>query len=97
MLHGMRVRQFTPRHSLPDIRTTRQRWKANPKVSIKHDDLYDRAREREYYRPFLDAENDNETPPTLPEIELQSDLSTEETWSTQGTARERSGEIFPQT
>ena len=43
ILHRMRLRQFTPRQPIADIRITPQEWKSDPQVSIKHDDLYARA------------------------------------------------------
>ena len=51
MLHRIRMRQFTPRHPLPDIRITPQEWKPDPEVSLKHDDLYAGAWECEYEKP----------------------------------------------
>ena len=65
--------QFTPSQTLPDIRITPQEWKPDPEVSLKHDDLYARAWECEYEKPFFDAQNDNATPPNPPEIQVQSD------------------------
>ena len=96
-LHRMRRRQFTPRQPLPDKGITPEEWKPNPEVGLQHDDLYTRAWECDYERPVVDAENNNATPPHLPENAVESDLSIEETWNKPGTAGERSWEIFPQT
>ena len=93
----MRMRQFTARQLLPDIRSTPQERKPDAEVSLKHDDLYARAWECEYKKPIFDTENNNATPPNSPEFPVQSDLLTEETWNTPGTAQECSREIFPQT
>ena len=66
-------------------------------MSRKHDDLYAISWECEYEKPIFDAENNNARPPNLPELPIQSDLSTEETWNTQEIAQECFPEIFPQT
>ena len=55
-------------------------------MSLKHDDLYARAWECDNEQPILDAENANTAQPNSPKITVQSDLSTEETWNTPGTA-----------
>ena len=66
-------------------------------MSIKHDDLFARARERDYEKPCFDAENNNVTPPNSPETAVSVDLSNEKTWNTPRTRRERFPKIFPQT
>ena len=38
VLHRMRMRQFTPRQTLPDIQIRPQEWKPDSEVSFKHDD-----------------------------------------------------------
>ena len=48
--------------------------------------------ECENEKPIFDAENNNSTPPNLPEIPVQFVLSTEETRNTPGTAQECSPE-----
>ena len=63
VLHRMRMRQFTPRQLLTDIRVTPQEWKPDPEVSLKHDDLYVRAWECDYEQPIFDDENNKRTPP----------------------------------
>ena len=73
----MQMRQFAPRQPLLDIRNTPQEWKPDPEVSIKHDDLYARAWEREYGKLIFDSENDKVTPPNSPEFAVQPDLSSE--------------------
>ena len=66
-------------------------------MSLEHDDLYARAWECEYEKPILDAEKNDATPPNLPEIPKQTDLSSEETWNTTGKAQQCSREKFPET
>ena len=75
---------------------TPREWKPDQEMILKYDDLYVRAWECEDQTPFFDTENDNPTPPNSPEFAAQSDLSTEEAWSTPETARECSREVFPQ-
>ena len=88
------MRQFTLRQPPPDIIITTQEWKPDPEVIPKHDDLYARAWECEYEKPIFDAKNNNPTPPNSPEIPIQSNVSTEETWNTPGTAEDCSREVF---
>ena len=95
--HRMRMRQFTPRHPPPDIRFTPQEWKPDPKVTLKHDDLYSRARGYEDEKPIFDDENNNATSVTSPEFPIQSDFPTEETRNTPRTAHECSPENFLKT
>ena len=66
VLQRMRMRQFTPRQPIPDIRITPQDWTTDPEVSLKYDDLYARAWECEYEKPNFDAESANATPPISP-------------------------------
>ena len=93
----MQMRHFTNQQPLPDILITPQWWKLDPEVSPKHDAMYASVWECEDDKITFDAENDNATPPNSPEIAVKSDLSTEETWNTPGTAHECSRETFPQT
>ena len=95
LLHRMRMRQFTPRQPPADITVTPQEYKSDPEVNLYHDDLYARAWEYDFEPPIFDAHNDNETPPNQREIQVQSDLSTEEMRNTQGNTHECSPEIFP--
>ena len=97
VLHRMRMRQFTPRQTQPDIRITPQVWKPDLEVSRKHDDLYARAWESEYEKPIVDAENNSATPPNSHEIPVQSDLLAEETRNSPESAHECSPETSPQT
>ena len=93
----MRLRQFTPHQPPADSRVTPQEWKSDPEVSLKHVDLYARARRCDYAKPVFDAENNNPAQPNSPEIPKQSDLLTEETSNTPRTAQECSRVPFPQT
>ena len=96
VLHPMRMCQLTPHQPPPDIRITPQEWKPDPEVSLKHDDLYARPRECEYEKPIFDAEKNNATPPTPPEVPVQCDLSNAETRNKPATPQ-CPQEIFPQT
>ena len=89
------MRQFTPCQSPAHIRITPQVYKPDPDVSLKHNDLYARAWECDYEQPIFDAENYNATPPNSTEIPIQSDISTEKTRNTPGTAHECSPQNFP--
>ena len=77
VLHRVPMRHFTPHQSPPDKRIMPQKWTPDPEVSLKLDDLFARAWECEYKKPFFDAENNNAAPPTSPKFPIQSDLSTE--------------------
>ena len=93
----MKMRQFTPRQPPADIIVKPHEYKSDPEVSLHHNDLYARAWEYDFEQPIFDAENDNEAPPNQREIQVQSNLSTEETRNTQGTTHQCSPEIFPPT
>ena len=97
VLHRMRMRQFTHRQPIPVIRITPQEGKPDAEVILKQADFYSRALESEHESPIFDAKKNNATPPSSPEIPIQSHLSTEEMRNTPGTAHECSPEIFPQT
>ena len=97
VLDRMRMRQFTPRQPLADIRVNAHEYKPDPEVSINHDDLYARAWEHHYEQPLFDDGNNNETQPGSHEFPIQSDLSTGEIRNTLGTTHECSPEIFPPT
>ena len=47
VFHRMRLRLFTSRQPIPDLQTTSQDWKRDPRVIVKHDDLYAKAWESE--------------------------------------------------
>ena len=95
VLHCMQMRHFTPHQPPADIRITPLEYKPDPEVSLKLDDLYARAWECDYEQPTFNAENNNPTPPNLPEIPVQSDVSTEEKRNTPGTAHKCFPENFP--
>ena len=97
VLHRMRMPQFTQRQPPADIRTTPQKYKPDPDVSLKHDELYARAWEYDCGQPNIDAENINTTPPSSHKIPIQCDYSTEEMRNTPVTAHECFPNIFPQT
>ena len=50
------MRPFTPRQPPADIRVKPQEYKADPEVSLNHDDLSSTAWEYDYEHPFFDAE-----------------------------------------
>ena len=54
VLHCMRLRMFTPRQPIPDVQTTSQERKHDPKVILRHDDLYAGAWVSEYETPIFD-------------------------------------------
>ena len=89
----MRMRKFTPCQSPADIRITPQKYKLDPDVSLKHDDLDASAWECEYEESIFDAENNDTTPPTSFEIPIQCDVSNEE-MNTPGTTHECSPDFF---
>ena len=96
VLHRMRMRQFAPHQSPLDKQVTPPEWRPGPEVRLKHN-LYARTWGCEYKKPIFDAGKYNATPPYSPDIPVQSNLSTEETLNTPGTAQENSPEHFPQT
>ena len=54
VLHRMRLRLFTPRRPIPDVKTTSQERKLDAEVIIKHDNLYATAWESEDESPIFD-------------------------------------------
>ena len=64
----MRLRQFTPRQSIPDTPVTPREWQPDPEVIIKHDDLFARAWECEYDKPIFDSDCDNMVIANSPEV-----------------------------
>ena len=51
VLQRMRLRHFITRQPLADMQIPPQEWKLDTEVSIKHDDLYAKAWQRDYERP----------------------------------------------
>ena len=95
-LHQMRLRQFTPRQPLPDIPITPREWQPDPQVVIKHDDLYARAWECEYFDPIFDSVYNNLATTTSPEITIRSEQRADEMKRTPGTIPGNSAEIIHQ-
>ena len=93
----MRLRQFTPRQTIPDIPVTPRGWQPDPEVIIKLDDLYTRAWECEYEKPIFDNNRDNMVVPNSPEVTVQPSGAADETRITPGTIQEDSPEIVPHT
>ena len=97
VLHCMRLRFFTPRLPIPDVQTTSQQWKPDPKVIIKHDDLYARVWESQCEKPIFDN-NQHEADSDNPhEITVTHDSPNDKTCTIPGTIQEDSPEIFPHT
>ena len=48
VLHQKRLRQFTPRQHIPHTQITQRKWRIDPEVIKKHEDLCARTRECEY-------------------------------------------------
>ena len=97
ILHRVRLCQFTPRQTIPDIPVTPGEWQPHPEVIIKHDDLYARTWECEYDRPIFDSDSDNLVTPNSPEITVQSEQAADEMRSPPGTIQEDSSEILSHT
>ena len=93
ILHRMRLRQITPHQHIPDIPITPREWQPDPKVIIKHDDLYARAWEFEYDKPIFDNDRDNLVTPNSPEITVRSEKAADEIKTTPGTIRESSPKL----
>ena len=93
----MRLRLITPRQPIPDVQTTRQEWKPDPEVIIKHDDLYARAWESEYETPIFDNGQHEPDNNNSPEITVKHDLQNDEACTIPGTIQEDSPEILPYT
>ena len=93
----MRLRQFTPRQTIPDIPVTPREWQPDPQVIIKHDDLYARAWECEYDKPIFDSDRDNMDVSNLPEVTVQPEGAADGTRSTPGTIQEDPPEILSHT
>ena len=97
ILHRLRLRQFTPRHPIPDIPVTPREWQPDPEVIIKHDDLYARAWGCEYDKPIFDSDRDNLKSANSREVTLRSGEAANETRSTSGTIQEDSSDTLPHT
>ena len=96
-LHRMRLRQITPRQSIPDTPVTPREWHPDPEIIFKHDELYARAWECEYDKPIFDSERDNMVIPNSPEVSVRPEEAADETKSTPGTIQEDPPEILPHT
>ena len=97
VIHRMRMRQFTALQQPADITVKPQEYKSDPEVSFNYDDLYARAWEYDLEQPIFDAENDNDVPPNLQEIPLQSGYSPGKMRNTPGNPHVCSPEVFPNT
>ena len=97
ILHRKRLRQFTPRQTIPDIPVTPREWQPDPEVIIKHDDLYARAWECEYDKPIFDSDRVNMVVPNSPEVRVQPERAADETRSTPRAIQEDSPHILPHT
>ena len=95
ILHRMRLRQFTPRQSIPEIPVTPREWQPDPEIIIQHDDIYARAWECEYDKSKFDSDSDNVMSPKSPEVTVRSREEADATRSTPGTTQEDSSNIPP--
>ena len=93
ILHGMRLRQFTPRQPTPDLLVTPREWQPGPEVVITHDDLYARAWECEYDEPIFDSVYNNLATPSPPEITIRSEQAADEIRNTPGITPEYSQKL----
>ena len=82
------MRQFTHRQPTADIRIKPQIYKPDPDVNLKHHDLYARASEYDYEQPIFEAENNIAAPPNPHEIQVQTEILTQEMRKTPGIAHE---------
>ena len=95
VLHRIRLRLFTPKQPIPDEQKTTQEWKPDPKVIIKHDELYARRWEFEYKTPIFNNGQHSPDSDNSPEITMRHDLPNNETCKIPGTIQEDSPEILP--
>ena len=96
ILHRMRLRQFTPRQTIPNIPITPREWQPDPEVVLKLDDLYARAWECEYDEPLFDSNYDNLAIPSSPEITIRAKQTADEMRNIPGTTPESPPQIIPQ-
>ena len=96
VVHRLRLRQFTPRQRIPDIRNTPRDWKSDAELFIKHDRLYARAWKYKYEESIFDSNYNKLVTPNSPEITVQSERAADEARTAPGTIRESSPEIFPE-
>ena len=95
VLHRKRLRLFTPRQPIPDIQPTSQKWKPDPEVIIKHDDLCARAWESEYETLVFDNGQREPDSGYSPEITVRYGLQDDGTCTIPGTIREDSPDFPP--
>ena len=97
ILHRMRLRQFTPRQTIPYIPVTPRDWQPDPEAIIKDDDSYAKAWECEYDKPIFDSDRDNMVIPNSPEVTVRPAEAADEMKSYPGTIQEDSSETLPHT
>ena len=95
ILQRLGLRQYTPRHAIPDTPVTPREWQPDPGVIIKHDDLYARAWECEYDKPIFDSDRDNLVSPNSHEVTVRSGEAADQTRSTPGLIQADSSDILP--
>ena len=93
----MTLRHFRSRQPIQDKQIKPRKWKSDPEVNIKHDDLYARAWECEYDRPIFDSGYNILVTPNSPEVKVLSEEAADGMRTTPGTIRENCTEIIPQT
>ena len=82
------------RTPLPDVRTTSQEWRPDPKIVKRHDDLFARAWKTEFEQPSWDNDRSKPSLPISLETIIESDYPIAEVCSIPGTIRESSQENF---
>ena len=93
----MRLRLFTPKQPIPDVKTTSNEWKPDSEVIIEHDDLYARAWESENETLIFDNGQHEPYSGNSPEVAVRHDLLNDETCTIPGTIEDDSPEILPRT
>ena len=68
VLYRMQSRALMPRERIPHVRTTYQKWKPDPVVTIKQNYLYARAWESDFGKPIFDNDQDKPRPPNPQKI-----------------------------
>ena len=95
VLHCFRLPFVTPKKPIPDVQTTSQEWKLDPEFINKQDGWYARDWEFDFVTPMFDNEHKEPSPHNPREVQMQSDNTNAETYSTLGTTRERCLKTFP--
>ena len=93
----MTLRQFRSRQPIQVKQIKPHKWKSDPEVNLKHDDLYPKAWECEYDRPIFDGGYKILVTPNSPEVTVLSEKAADGMRTTPGTIQENCTVIIPQT